>query len=204
MPRPARFTRDDWAAAALALLTEGGPAAVAVEPAAARLGASKSSFYWLFPSRQALLEAALLTWEQQQTDAVLPALAAIADPAERLRRLARAAFAATQPADLALRLLTDTTDPAVTAAARRVTERRIAVIEATFTELGQPAPKARNHANALYAAYLGTAALRRANTAPTDEASYLTTLLEAFGISPPAAEQPGQPAHQMPAPPQAS
>jgi len=71
MPRPARFTRDDWAAAALALLAEGGPAAVAVEPAAARLGASKSSFYWLFPNRQALLEAALLTWEQQQTDAVL-------------------------------------------------------------------------------------------------------------------------------------
>ena len=30
MPRPARFTRDDWAAAALALLAEGGPAAVAV------------------------------------------------------------------------------------------------------------------------------------------------------------------------------
>ena len=108
MPRPARFTRDDWAAAALALLSEGGPAAVAVEPAAARLGASKSSFYWLFPNRQALLEAALLTWEQQQTDAVLPGLAAIADPAERLRRLARAAFAATQPADLALRLLTET------------------------------------------------------------------------------------------------
>jgi AcrR family transcriptional regulator len=182
MPRPARFTRDDWAAAALALLSEGGPAAVAVEPAAARLGASKSSFYWLFPNRQALLEAALVTWEQQQTDAVLPGLAAITDPAERLRRLARAAFAATQPADLALRLLTEPADPAVAAAAKRVTERRIAVIEAAFTELGQPATEAHHHANALYAAYLGTAALRRANAAPTDQAGYLTSLLKAFGI----------------------
>jgi AcrR family transcriptional regulator len=182
MPRPARFTRDDWAAAALELLAEGGPAAVAVEPAAARLGASKSSFYWLFPNRQALLEAALLTWEQQQTDAVLPGLAAIADPAERLGRLARAAFAATQPADLALRLLTEPADPAVAAAAKRVTERRIAVIEAAFAELGQPAPQARHHANALYAAYLGTAALRRANAAPTDQDGYLTALLIAFGI----------------------
>lgn len=181
MPRPARFTRDDWAAAALALLAEGGPAAVAVEPAAARLGASKSSFYWLFPNRQALLEAALLTWEQQQTDAVLPGLAAIADPAERLRRLARAAFAATQPADLALRLLTET-DPLVQPVAQRVTQRRIAVIEAAFAELGQPAPQARHHANALYAAYLGTAALRRANAAPTDQDGYLTALLTAFGI----------------------
>jgi len=186
MPRPARFTRDDWAAAALALLSEGGPSAVAVEPAAARLGASKSSFYWLFPNRQALLEAALLTWEQQQTEAVLPGLAAITDPAERLRRLARAAFAATQPADLALRLLTEPEDPAVAAAARRVTERRIAVIEAAFTELGQPPTEANHHANALYAAYLGTAALRRANAAPTDQDGYLTTLLKAFGIPPKA------------------
>jgi AcrR family transcriptional regulator len=181
MPGPARFTRDDWAAAALALLAEGGPAAVAVEPAAARLGASKSSFYWLFPNRQALLEAALLTWEQQQTDAVLPGLAAIADPAERLRRLARAAFAATQPADLALRLLTET-DPLVQPVAQRVTQRRIAVIEAAFAELGQPATQAHHHANALYAAYLGTAALRRANAAPTDQNGYLTALLTAFGI----------------------
>ena len=185
MPRPARFTRDDWAAAALELLAEGGPAAVAVEPAAARLGASKSSFYWLFPNRQALLEAALLTWEQQQTDAVIPGLAAIADPAERLRRLARAAFAATQPADLALRLLTEP-DTLVAARAKRVTQRRIAVIEAAFAELGQPAPRARHHANALYAAYLGTAALRRANAAPTDQDGYLTALLTAFGIPPKA------------------
>lgn len=185
MPRPARFTRDDWAAAALALLAEGGPAAVAVEPAAARLGASKSSFYWLFPNRQALLEAALLTWEQQQTDAVLPGLAAISDPAERLRRLARAAFAATEPADLALRLLTEP-DPLVQPVAQRVTQRRIAVIEAAFAELGQPATQARHHANALYAAYLGTAALRRANAAPTDQSGYLTTLLKAFGIPPQA------------------
>src|SRR5262249_34752015 len=154
MPRPARFTRDDWAAAALALLAEGGPAAVAVEPAAARLGAPSPSFYWLFPTRPAPLEAALLAGEQQQTDAVPPGLAAIADPAERLRRLARAAFAATQPADLALRLLTEPADPAVAAAARRVTERRIAVIEAAFTELGQPPTEARHHPNPLYPAYL--------------------------------------------------
>lgn len=169
---------------ALALLAEGGPAAVAVEPAAARLGASKSSFYWLFPNRKSLLEAALLTWEQQQTDAVLPGLAAIADPAERLRRLARAAFAATQPADLALRLLTEATDPVVAAAAKRVTERRIALIEAAFAELGQPAAQSRHHANALYAAYLGTAALRRAGAAPADQNAYLTALLAAFGVPP--------------------
>jgi AcrR family transcriptional regulator len=112
MPRTARFTRDDWAAAALAVLSESGPAAVAVEPVAARLGASKSSFYWLFENRAALLEAALRRWEQRQTDAVLPGLAAIADPAQRLRTLARNAFAATDIADLSLQLLTESADRA--------------------------------------------------------------------------------------------
>src|SRR5262249_59669788 len=78
MPRTARFTRDDWAAAALAVLSESGPAAVAVEPVAARLGASKSSFYWLFENRKALLEAALQRGGRQQTGAVLPRASAVA------------------------------------------------------------------------------------------------------------------------------
>src|SRR5580658_6647326 len=70
MPRTARLTRADWAEAALATLVEGGAGAVAVEPVAARLGASKSSFYWLFDNRRALLEAALERWEQEQTERV--------------------------------------------------------------------------------------------------------------------------------------
>lgn len=183
MPRTARFTRDDWAAAALAVLSESGPAAVAVEPVAARLGASKSSFYWLFDNRRALLEAALRRWEQRQTDAVLPELAAIADPAERLRLLARNAFAATESADLALRLLTEAADPIVRPVVERVTRRRLAVIEAAFTELGHSAGRARHHAAALYAAYLGTAALHRVDAAPADREDYLAALLAAFGVA---------------------
>jgi AcrR family transcriptional regulator len=184
MPRTARFTRDDWAAAALGVLAEGGPSAVAVEPVAARLGASKSSFYWLFDNRRALLDAALDQWERRQTDAVLPELAAIADPARRLRTLARDAFAATKGADLALRLLTEASDPAVRAVAGRVTRRRLAVIEAAFTELGHPADRARQHAHALYSAYLGAAALRRVGVTPADRAAYVAAVLDAFGVAP--------------------
>jgi AcrR family transcriptional regulator len=183
VPRNPRYTRDDWAAAALDLLAESGPAAVAVEPVAARLGASKSSFYWMFENRQALLEAALDRWEQRQTDAVLPALAAIGDPAERLRRLALTAFTATGSADLALRLLMEP-DPVVRSVVQRVTRRRIAVIEAAFSELGHPAGRAGHYADAMYAAYLGTAALRRADIAPDDSENYVMALLHALGVSP--------------------
>jgi AcrR family transcriptional regulator len=184
MPRTARFTRDDWAAAALAVLSESGPAAVAVEPVAARLGASKSSFYWLFENRKALLEAALQRWEQRQTDAVLPGLAAIADPAQRLRTLARNAFAATGSADLSLQLLTESADPVVRPVVERVTRRRLAVIEAAFTELGYRAEQARHRATAMYSAYLGTTALRRVDAAPSDREGYITSLLAALGVAP--------------------
>jgi AcrR family transcriptional regulator len=180
MPRTARFTRDDWAAAALDALASGGVNAVAVEPVASRLGASKSSFYWLFDDRQALLEAALERWERVQTEEVVTQLTGIADPAERLRYLMRHAFAATRGADLALRLLTESDDPAVLRVAARVTRRRLAVIEAAFTELGLPPDQARHYAAASYATYLGTAALQRIGAAPDDSAGYVSTLMAAF------------------------
>jgi AcrR family transcriptional regulator len=180
VPRTARLTRDDWAAAALDALTEGGPSAVAVEPVAARLAASKSSFYWLFEDRRALLEAALDRWERVQTEQVITRLASIVDPAERLRYLIRHAFAAPASADLALRLLTESDEPAVGPVAERVTRRRLAVLTDTFTELGQPPERARHHAAASYAIYLGTAALHRVNAAPDDIEAYVTSITAAL------------------------
>jgi AcrR family transcriptional regulator len=180
MPRTARLTRDDWAAAALDALTRGGVNAVAVEPVASRLGASKSSFYWLFDDRQALLEAALERWEHLQTEEVVTRLDAIADPAERLRYLTRHAFAATKGADLSLRLLTESDDPSVRRVAERVTRRRLAVMEAAYTELGLPSGQARHYATASYAVYLGTAALQRVGAVPADSDGYVSTVLAAF------------------------
>jgi hypothetical protein len=113
---------------------------------------------------------------------VLPQLAAIADPAERLRTLARAAFGATESADLALRLLSESADPVVRPIAQRATRRRLATIEAAFAELGHPAEQARHYANALYAAYLGTAAMRRVDAAPADSERYIAALLAAFAV----------------------
>src|SRR5690606_6770697 len=57
--RKGRLSAEDWAQAALDLIAEHGVASVAVEPLARRLGVTKGSFYWHFPSRDALLQAAL-------------------------------------------------------------------------------------------------------------------------------------------------
>jgi AcrR family transcriptional regulator len=57
--------------------------------AGARLGVTKGSFYWHFPSRDALLASTLERWEQYELDKVFARLEAIADPKERLRELFR-------------------------------------------------------------------------------------------------------------------
>src|SRR5262249_39609355 len=163
----------------------------------ARLGVSKSSFYWLFENRRALLEAALQRWEQLQTDAVLPWLAAIADPAQRLALLGRNAFAATESADPAPLLLTPSADPLVPPGAPHrpllllppsaaptagpvaggAPGRRRPVIENPFPDLAPPPRRARPYANVMSPPSLGTAAMRRAGAAPADSDGYIAALL---------------------------
>src|SRR5690606_34135016 len=75
--RTGRLSAEDWAQAALELIAEQGVAAVAVEPLARRLGVTKGSFYWHFPSREALLVAALERWEQFEQEEVFGQLEAI-------------------------------------------------------------------------------------------------------------------------------
>src|SRR5687768_10125540 len=85
--RTGRLSADDWASAALDLIAEQGVAAVAVEPLARRLGVTKGSFYWHFPSREALLVAALERWEKMEQELLFGELEPITDPRARLRAL---------------------------------------------------------------------------------------------------------------------
>jgi AcrR family transcriptional regulator len=57
-------SRDDWIAAAAAVLADGGVEAVRVEALARGLGLTKGSFYWHFADRAALLAAVLEQWER--------------------------------------------------------------------------------------------------------------------------------------------
>lgn len=56
-----------WLNAAYDLLLEGGVEAVKIMPLAQRLGQSRTSFYWHFKDRQALLEALIQRWEALNT-----------------------------------------------------------------------------------------------------------------------------------------
>ena len=79
--------RDAWVAGAIEVLAEEGIAGLRVEVLAKRLKVTKGSFYWHFPSRDALLQAALDRWEQVELDELFAQLESIADPRQRMREL---------------------------------------------------------------------------------------------------------------------
>lgn len=74
-----RGSRAVWLEAAKRALIEGGVEAVKIQPLAARLELSRTSFYWFFKDRTALLDALLEDWEAKNTGAFVTACAAYAE-----------------------------------------------------------------------------------------------------------------------------
>ncbi|MFW8637538.1 TetR/AcrR family transcriptional regulator [Cribrihabitans pelagius] len=74
-----RLSEDDWLSAAHAVLCDSGVEAVKVMPLARQLGVSRTSFYWHFPDREALLEAMIRRWEEKNTGNLVARSAAYAE-----------------------------------------------------------------------------------------------------------------------------
>ena len=183
-----RLSADDWIAAALEAIVEGGVATVAVEPLAVRVGATKGSFYHHFPTRDALIVAALEEWEQSQTEAVFERLELIPGPAERLWAVVAAAFADRPGGMRDAALLASATHPLVKPVVQRVTERRLRYLTDRYVEMGFPRARARRRAVMLYLGYIGVFdALRLGVVELTDEQllahgrEVLSTLVPTFG-----------------------
>ena len=73
-----RGSREVWLAAAKQAFVETGLDAVKIQPLASQLALSRTSFYWFFKDRQALLEALLEDWEAKNTGAFIAACTAYA------------------------------------------------------------------------------------------------------------------------------
>jgi AcrR family transcriptional regulator len=157
-----RLSRDDWISAALGAIADGGLAAVAVEPLAARLGATKGSFYWHFANRNALVDAAIGRWEKETTTDVADEITAASDmPARQFRRLVTGVIERAEQDRVGPALLASSADPAVAPALERVTTTRLDLISLVLGRLGFPPAEARRRALLAYSAYLGHAQLAR-------------------------------------------
>ena len=151
----ARLTRDRWIEAGLEALRRDGPAALAADPMARKLGVSRGSFYWHFKSALDFQAAVLGGWEQQWTNRVIAAVDQVAlGPRKRL---------------LALIEKTGGEDASVYASAKRmarlhpelldlmtrVDERRTEFVSSLLAEGGVPAKAAMQRAQVIYAWAMG-------------------------------------------------
>jgi AcrR family transcriptional regulator len=150
-----RLSAEDWAQAALDLIAEQGVAAVAVEPLARRLGVTKGSFYWHFPSREALLVAALGRWEKVEQEEVFGQLEAIPDPGQRLRALFELVAHEARSHIIYSELLKALDHPVVKPVIGRVSARRLEYLTASFRQAGLNRSDAQHRARLAYAAYVG-------------------------------------------------
>jgi AcrR family transcriptional regulator len=150
-----RLSREDWVHAALLAIAEGGTAAVAVELLAARLGATKGSFYWHFRDRQELIEAALATWERNATDEIIAEMESVADPVERLRSVLVLAMELEEDEYPDVRLLPSAKDPLIAPVAARVQKKRLAFLARCFRGMGFPPAESRRRARLANSIYIG-------------------------------------------------
>lgn len=158
-----RWTRRTWIEAALRAIARDGVAAVSVDGLATELGATRGSFYWHFADRRALLEEAMATWDEIETGRVERAVAAIADPVERMRTNFLQALADVDDPVPGLEpaIYAQPDHPAVAPAVRRVTERRLEILTHGYADLGLEPVTARRQAVLAYATYVGWLQLRR-------------------------------------------
>ena len=152
--RNKRLSADDWTREALAQMAELGVAAVAVEPIARRLKVTKGSFYWHFPSRDALLQAALDHWERDE-QAAYGALESIQDAGERLRALFQLITQHNKTHIIYSELLKGAEHPAVQTVLEHVLERRIGFLFSSFRQAGLSHKDALHRARMTYAVYVG-------------------------------------------------
>jgi AcrR family transcriptional regulator len=150
-----RLSADDWEQAALDLIAAQGVNAVAVEPLARQLGVTKGSFYWHFPTREALLKAALERWEKHDVDTLLSQVEPIADPHERLCELFRRTGREAKSHVIYSALLRALDHPIVQPVMARVSQRRMDFLTRAYRQVGMNRSIAAHRARLAYAAYVG-------------------------------------------------
>lgn len=157
----------DWERAALDLIAEQGIQAMAIEPLARRMGITKGSFYWHFSSREALLEQALIRWEEHDRRNLNASLGEIDNPRDRLISFFRRVGREKLTHEVYSELCAAAGHPHVEPVLERVAERRMAHLSAAFEEMGMEPGLARNQARLTYSVYLGFLQLQRQHQTPS-------------------------------------
>lgn len=154
-PPRTQLGREEWITGATELMSARGIDGLRVEVLAKELGVTKGSFYWHFPSREALLAAALERWETMEQETVFGKLEAFPEPRERLKALFQLVAHELKPHKIYSELLKALDHPVVQPVLARVSQRRMDYLAASLRQAGMPRLEAVNRARLTYAAYVG-------------------------------------------------
>lgn len=158
-----RGSRELWLEAALEALIEGGVDAVKIQPLAARLALSRTSFYWFFKDRKELLAALLDLWEEKNTGALIAMTEAYAESAAEAVLNVIAAFLDETGFDPRLDFAVRgwaLQDPDVADRLNEVDERRLAALRSMLERQGCPATDADVRARTMYLVQTGYIAMQ--------------------------------------------
>lgn len=153
-----KATRADWLRIAQQVLVSDGVEGVKIQPLGAKLGVSRSSFYWYFQSRQDLLDALLKQWEATNSAALIEMAG---QPAQTITEAVGNVFRCViNPAlfdtklDFAIRDWARRSEK-VREVLRRSEDERLAALEAMFRRFDYPALEATARARILYYMQIG-------------------------------------------------
>jgi len=150
-----RLSAQDWELAALEMMAEEGVSSVAVESLARKLGVTKGSFYWHFANRDALIEAALKRWEENDTHNVIARVDAIENPKKRLRELFRLTSREMRSHKIYAALLKGSDHPVVAPVMDRVSQQRMRYLALVFEQAGMEPISAGHRSRLAYSTYIG-------------------------------------------------
>ncbi len=153
-----RGSRELWLDAARDAFVTSGLDAVKIQPLAKRLNLSRTSFYWFFKDRGALLDALLDMWDDSNTGSLVAAAGAYAETITEAALTLISVFLDDRPFesrfDLAVRGWAHSSD-AVAARVNAADAARLAAIRRMFERFGYDPGEADVRARTVYLVQIG-------------------------------------------------
>ena len=157
-----RGSREGWLEAGYQALLEGGVDAVKIQPLARRLKLSRTSFYWFFADREALLSALVEGWASRTTDPLLAASAEYAEsPAEAMQNVLACFLSGSFDARLEFAIRSwALQDPGVADRVAAADEARLNALRGMLARWGHPPAEADVRARTIYLTQIGYISMR--------------------------------------------
>ncbi len=183
-----RGSREGWLEAAYATLIREGVDAVKIMTLAERLNLSRTSFYWFFKDRGALLAALARMWETRTTAPLVAATEAYAETGTEAMLNVIACFLDTDTFDARLEFALrgwGLKDPAILAQIADADARRLTALTAMLARWGHDEADADVRARTIYLVQIGYISMQVEETLET-RLTRIPHYVEIFTGHPPA------------------